>query len=84
MPGTSSELRARAEAALLVAVIDDVQRGALGDSGDVAQQRPRGGIEVDADAVDAAFDHRFKRLAATGADPHRAGTGRRRWTWDRP
>ena len=54
--GNFVELRARAEAAMLVAVSDNVQRDAFGDSGDVAQQRPRRSIEVDADAVDAALD----------------------------
>ena len=34
-------LHTRAEAALLVAEADNVQRGALRDAGDKAQQRPR-------------------------------------------
>jgi len=54
--GDFVELLARAEAAMLVAVSDNVQRDPFGDSGDVAQQRPRGSIEVDADAVDATLD----------------------------
>ncbi len=55
-------MRARAEAPVFVAILHDVDRGALGDSGHVAQQRPRGGVQIDADAVDAAFDHRLQRL----------------------
>ncbi len=47
---------------VLVAVSDDVERGAFGDAGDVAEQRPGGGVEVDADAVDAAFDDGFEGL----------------------
>ena len=54
--GNFVELLARTEAAVLVAVVDDIQRDSFGDPGDVAQQRPRGGVEIDADAVDAAFD----------------------------
>ena len=61
-PGTLQQLRARAEASVLVAILHDVDRRALGDSGDVAQQRPRGGVEIDADAVDATLDHGFERL----------------------
>jgi hypothetical protein len=56
------ELLAGAEAAVLVAMGDDVQRGALGDAGDVAQQRPGSGVEIDADAVDAALDDLAERL----------------------
>ena len=83
MPGTCVELDARAEAAVLVAEFDDVERGAFGDAGDVAQQGPGGGVEIDADAVDAAFDDGLERFAGAGADRHRADTGRRRWIWDR-
>jgi hypothetical protein len=54
--GDLKNLLARAEAALLIAEGDDVEGGALADAGDVAQKRPRGCVEVDADAVDAAFD----------------------------
>jgi hypothetical protein len=54
--GDFVELLARAEAAMLVAVSDNIQRDPFGDYGDVTQQRPRGSIEVDADAVDAILD----------------------------
>ena len=59
------QLHARAEAAVLVAVLDDLLRGALGDAGDVAQQRPRRGVEIDADAVHAAFDGGFEDSASS-------------------
>jgi hypothetical protein len=54
--GDFVELLARAEAAVLVAVSDNVQRDPFGNSGDVTQQGPRGSIEVDADPVDATLD----------------------------
>jgi len=38
--GDFVELLARAEAAVLVAIRDDIQRNSFGDSGEVAQQRP--------------------------------------------
>jgi hypothetical protein len=60
--GDFVELGAGAEAAVLVAVGDDVESGAFGDAGDVAEQRPRGGIEVDTDTVYTAFDDRLERL----------------------
>ena len=60
--GHCAELHARAEAAVLVAELDDLQRGALVDAGHVAQQRPGRGVQIDADAVDAAFDDGFERL----------------------
>ena len=56
------QLHARAEPAVLVAVLDDLLRGPLVDPGDVAEQRPRGRIQVDADAVDAGFHRRFEAL----------------------
>ena len=64
--GHFQHLRAGAEAALLVAKGHDVQRGALGDAGDKAQQRPGGSVQIHAHLVDAAFDHgleRFLKLA---------------------
>ena len=54
--GDFVELFARAKASMFVAVRDDIQRDSFRDSGDVAQQRPRGSIEIDADAVNATFD----------------------------
>ncbi len=60
--GNLHQLRARAEAAVLVAILHDVHRRALGDAGHVAQQRPRGGVQIDAHAVDAAFNHGLQRL----------------------
>ena len=60
--GNLVELRAGAELSMLVAVSDDVERGAFGDAGDVAEQGPGRGIEIDADAVDATLDDGLKGL----------------------
>ena len=46
---------------MLVAELDDLLRGALSDSRDVAQQRPGCRVEIHADAVHAALDHGFER-----------------------
>jgi len=46
----------------LVAVGDDIERGALGDASDVAEEGPGGGVEIDADAVNAALDYGFEGL----------------------
>src|SRR5580658_6720114 len=54
------QLNARAETAMFVAELDDLLRGALIDAGDVAQERPGGGVEVHANPVDAAFNYRLK------------------------
>ena len=50
------------------------------DAGDSRQQRRGGGVDVDADSVDAALDHRVERALRDCLRRHRAGTGRRRWT----
>jgi hypothetical protein len=47
---------------VLIAVGNDVERGAFGDAGNVAKERPGRGIEIDADAVDAALDDNLKGL----------------------
>ena len=60
--GHRGQLHARAETAVFIAELDDLLRGAFVDAGDVAQQRPGSGVEIHADAVDAAFDHRLERF----------------------
>ncbi len=60
--GNLVELGAGAELSVLVAVSDDVERGAFGDAGNVAEQGPGGGVEVDADAIDATLDDGLKGL----------------------
>jgi hypothetical protein len=47
---------------VLVSVGDDVNRDAFGDASDVAEKSPGGGVEVNTDAVDAAFDGVLERL----------------------
>ena len=60
--GHGGQLHARAEAAVFIAELDDLLRGAFVDAGHVAQQRPGRGVEIHADAVDAAFNHRLQRF----------------------
>src|ERR1700733_12201081 len=60
--GYGGQLNAGAETAMFIAELDDFLGGALVDAGDVAQEGPGSGVEVDADAVDAAFDHAFERF----------------------
>ena len=60
--GYGGQLNARAETAMFIAELDDFLGGAFVDAGDVAQQGPGSGVEVHADAVDAAFNHRLKRF----------------------
>src|SRR5215469_8776970 len=60
--GHGHELDARAKPAVVVPVFDDLFRRSLIDAGDVAQQRPRGSVEINADAVNTAFDSRAERL----------------------
>ena len=55
-------LHARAEASILVAIVHDVERRALGDAGHVAQQRPRRCVQIHADPVDAALHDVLERL----------------------
>jgi hypothetical protein len=50
------------EGAVPVAVRDDVRGERRAESGDAGQQRHRGGIDVDADGVDAVLDDRVERL----------------------
>jgi len=52
---------ARAERAMLVAILDHVFGDARAESGDARQQRARCGIDVDADAIDAVLDHGIER-----------------------
>jgi hypothetical protein len=58
--GNLCDLGARAKAAVLIAVLDDVVRRAFVDTCDIAQQSPRSGVEIDADAIDATLDDRFE------------------------
>ena len=60
--GDGEQVHAGAEAAVLVAILHDLNGGALGDAGDVAEEGPGSGVEVHADAVDAAFDGGFEAL----------------------
>ena len=60
--GHRVQLHSGAKAAVLIAKLDDLLRGALIDAGHVAQQRPGRGVEVHAHPVDAAFDHRLQRF----------------------
>ena len=60
--GNGGQLDARAEAAMLIAILDDLLRGAFIDSGDVAQQSPGCGIQIDANAIDAGFDRALQTL----------------------
>ena len=61
-PGTFLSWVREVKRAVPVAELDDVQGGALGNAGDVAEQRPGGGVEIDANLVDAAFNGGFERL----------------------
>ena len=47
---------------MFVAVFDDLLRGAFVDSGDVAKQRPRCCVQIDADTIDARLDRAFQPL----------------------
>ena len=60
--GDGAQIEARTETAVLIAVLHDLQSGALGDAGHVTQQRPRSRVEVHAHAVHAAFDGGFQAL----------------------
>ena len=60
--GDLVELRAGAKFSMRIAIGDDVERGAFGDAGNVTEQGPGGGVEVDADAIDATFDDGLKGL----------------------
>ena len=62
MPGTAVSCTRDRKRAMFVAELDDLLRGAFVDAGDVAQQRPGRGVEIHADAVDAAFNHRLQRF----------------------
>jgi len=44
----------------LLAILDDVLRRQRIHAGDVAKQRYAGGIEIDANRVDAGLDHSVK------------------------
>ena len=60
--GHRRQLDARAKAAMLVAVLDDLVRSAFVDAGDVAKQRPRRGIQIDANPIDARLNRAFQAL----------------------
>src|SRR3984885_12238544 len=60
--GYGGQLNAGAETAMFIAELDDFLGGALVDAGDVAQEGPGSGVEVHADAVDAAFNYLLQRL----------------------
>ena len=60
--GYGGQLDAGAETAMFIAELDDFLGGAFVDAGDVAQQGPGRRVEIHADAVDAAFNHRLERL----------------------
>src|SRR5580658_759754 len=60
--GDGGKLHAGSEFTVFIAELDDFLRGAFGDAGDVAEQGPACGIEIDADPVDAAFDNHFERF----------------------
>ena len=62
MPGTAVNCTRERNRPVFIAELDDLLRGAFGDAGDVAQQRPGRRVEIHAHAVDAAFDHRFERF----------------------
>src|ERR1700750_1525135 len=47
---------------MLVAMRDDIERSAFGDSSDIAKKRPGGCIEIDANTIHAALNHCFERL----------------------
>src|SRR6202041_4156786 len=53
------ELGARNEPSVLVSISHNVERGALGDTGDVAEEGPRGGVNVDSYPVYATFNNSF-------------------------
>jgi hypothetical protein len=60
--GDVLELGAVGESTVLVAELNDVERGALGDASHITEESPGGGVKVDTDLVDAAFDGSFERL----------------------
>jgi hypothetical protein len=62
--GTFSSARARRNGAVRVAVRDDVAASGRDRPATPRQQRRRGGVDVDADRVDAVLDHRVQRRAS--------------------
>jgi hypothetical protein len=58
--GYLEELRARAEAAHLISILNEVDGRAFGDSGNMPEQRPGRRIEVDSHAIYATLDCAFK------------------------
>ena len=54
------ELLARAELTVLIAIGDDIERDTFGDAGDVAEERPGGCVEVDADAIHTGLNDGFE------------------------
>ena len=65
---------------MFVAVADDILGKLRAKAGNIHEQLLAGGIDLDADVVDAA-DHDIVETAFEhGLGRHRADTGRRRWT----
>ena len=60
--GDGHELDAALEATVFIAELDDLLGDAFGEAGDLLEERGGGGVEIDADAVDAAFDGLFEAL----------------------
>src|ERR1700722_8341099 len=58
--GHGGQLNAGSKTAMLIAELDDLLRHAFVDAGHVAQQRPGSGVQVHANAVDAAFNYRLQ------------------------
>ena len=56
------QLLATDERAFFLAMFDDPPRGELIEAGDVPQERHAGGIQVDADEIDATLDDGFERF----------------------
>ena len=78
--GTSFSAARVREGPMRLAMDDDRLRQRLADARDARQQRGRGGVDVDADRVDAILDHRVERARRASARTGHAGTGRRRST----
>ena len=64
--GTSFSALRDCERAVGVAVRDDALRQACADARHARQQRRRGGVDVDADRVDAVLDHGIERPGELG------------------
>src|ERR1700722_16403005 len=58
--GNGGQLNTGAKTAMFITELDDLLRHAFVDTGHIAQQRPGGGVQVYANAVDAAFNYRLQ------------------------